>query len=131
MMVIVAAICVSNAYFYVQLGAWPVALFFFFDVALLYLAFKLSYRAGRAREEITISRTALEVRKITPSGRWREHVYNPFWAKFLVERDDEKGITAMRISGEGYQSTIGAFLNPEDRESFATAFSHALAKAKK
>ncbi|WP_026480388.1 DUF2244 domain-containing protein [Ahrensia sp. 13_GOM-1096m] len=131
MMVIVAVICVSNAYFYFHLGAWPVAIFFFFDVALLYAAFKFSYHAGRAREEITISRTALEVRKITPNGRQRKHIYNPFWAKFLVERNDEIGITSMRITGEGYQSTIGAFLNPDDRESFATAFSQALAKAKK
>lgn len=131
LMVIVAVICVSNAYFYFHLGAWPVAIFFFFDVALLYAAFKLSYRAGQAREEITISRTALAVRKITPNGRQREHIYNPFWAKFLVERDDEIGITSMRISGEGYQSTIGTFLNPQDRESFAASFSEALAKAKK
>lgn len=131
MMAIVAAICVSNAYFYYHLGAWPVTIFFFFDVALLYFAFKLSYRAGQAREEITVRRSALEVRKIAPNGRRREHVYNPFWAKFHVERNKEIGITSMRITGEGYQSTIGAFLNPDDRESFARAFSEALAKAKK
>ncbi len=131
MMLIVAAICISNAYFYYHLGAWPVAIFFFLDVALLYVAFKLSYRAGRAREEVVVRRTGLEVRKIAPNGRERQHVYNPFWAKFIVERHSEIGITSMRIMGEGYQSTIGSFLSPEDRESFAKAFSAALAKAKR
>ncbi|MDZ7823457.1 MAG: DUF2244 domain-containing protein [Ahrensia sp.] len=131
MMVIVASICVSNAYFYVTLGAWPVAIFFFVDVALLYLAFKLSYRTGQMREEVTVRRDALHVRKIAANGAEREHTYNPYWAKFQVERHDEIGITSMRIIGEGYQSTIGAFLNPDDKESFANAFSAALATAKK
>ena len=131
MMSIVAGICISNAYFYYHLGAWPVAIFFFFDVALLYVAFKLSYRTGLVREHVTVSRSALRVRKIEPNGHERQHVYNPYWAKFVVDRHDEIGITSMRITGEGYQSTIGSFLNPDDRESFAKAFSSALAKAKR
>lgn len=131
LMIIVAAICISNAYFYYYLGAWPVAIFFFFDVALIYVAFKLSYRAGLVREHVMVSRSALQVRKISPNGRERQHVYNPYWAKFVVDRHDEIGITSMRIIGEGYQSTIGSFLNPDDRESFAKAFSSALAKAKR
>lgn len=131
MMVIVAAICISNAYFYYHLGAWPVAVFFFFDVLLLYVAFKLSYRAGQMREEVTVHRDALHVRKIAPNGREREHTYNPYWAKFQIERHDEIGITSMRVVGEGYQSTLGAFLNPEDKESFANEFAAALATAKK
>lgn len=131
LMLITAAICISNAFFYYHLGAWPVAIFFFLDVAILYIAFKLSYRSGRRREEVTVRRTALHVRKIEPNGRTREHTYNPFWAKFHVDRHDEIGITSMRIVGEGYQSTLGSFLNPEDRESFANAFSAALAQAKK
>lgn len=131
MMIIVAAICISNAYFYYHLGAWPVAIFFFFDVVLLYVAFKLSYRAGLVREHVMVSRSALQVRKIEPNGRERQHTYNPYWAKFIVDRHDEIGITSMKITGEGYQSTIGSFLNPDDRESFAKAFSTALAKAKR
>lgn len=131
LMIFVALVCASNAVFYQKLGAWPVALFFFIDVALLYFAFKLSYRSGRMREEITVSRVALKVKKIAANGKSREHVYNPYWAKFQVERDAEIGIVSMKIVGEGYQSTIGSFLNRDDRESFADAFMAALAKAKK
>lgn len=130
-MAVTAFICGSNAYFYVHLGAWPVAIFFIFDIALLYAAFKLSYRAGRETEEVVVRRTGLQVRKIAPNGKQREHIYNPFWTKFQVDRHEEFGITSMRIVGEGYQSTLGAFLNPDDRESFANAFSSALAQAKK
>jgi uncharacterized membrane protein len=36
----------------------------------------------------------------------------------------------MEISGEGRLVPIGTFLNPDDRESFATAFARALARAR-
>jgi len=115
---------------FLSIGAWPVFGFFGLDVLLVYLAFRLNYRAGRAREEISVSRTALDIRQIAPSGRTREHHFNPFWARFRVSRHDEIGITAMNVEGEGRLVSIGSFLNPDDRESFATAFSRALATAK-
>ncbi|RCS24874.1 DUF2244 domain-containing protein [Phyllobacterium salinisoli] len=115
---------------FLAIGAWPVFGFFGLDVLLVYLAFQLNYRAARAREEISVSRTALDIRQIAPSGRSREHRFNPFWTRFRVSRHDEIGITAMNVEGEGRQVAIGSFLNPDDRESFAMAFSRALATAK-
>ena len=44
---------------------------------------------------------------------------------------DEIGITDMRVSGQGRQTDVGSFLNPDDKESFATAFQRALATIKK
>jgi uncharacterized membrane protein len=113
-----------------SLGAWPVIGFFGLDILLLYLAFRVNYRAGRAREEVTVSRTSLDIRKIAPSGRAERHLFNPFWARFAVSRHEEIGITAMAVEGQGRRVQIGAFLNPDDRESFATAFGRALATAK-
>ncbi|KXF78893.1 hypothetical protein ATN84_03785 [Paramesorhizobium deserti] len=115
---------------FLSIGAWPVFGFFGLDVLLVYLAFRLNYRAGRAREEISVSRTALDIRQIAPSGRTREHRFNPFWTRFRISRHDEIGITAMNVEGEGRRVAVGSFLNPDDRESFATAFSRALATAK-
>ena len=64
-------------------------------------------------------------------GAVREAHYNPGWARFLVRRHPEFGVTQMSVSGEGRATEIGAFLNPDDRESFAEAFGQALAKAKR
>ncbi|PYE87451.1 putative membrane protein [Phyllobacterium leguminum] len=116
--------------FFLSLGAWPVFGFFGLDVLIVYLAFRLNYRAARAREEISVSRTALDIRQIAPSGHTREHRFNPFWARFRIARHDEIGITAMNVEGEGRRVAIGSFLNPDDRESFASAFTKALATAK-
>jgi uncharacterized membrane protein len=111
-------------------GAWPVFGFFGLDVLLIYIAFRLNYRAARAREEVSLSRTSLDIRKTAPSGRAEAHHFNPFWANFSVARHEEIGITKMAVEGQGRAVPIGSFLNPDDRESFATAFSRALARAK-
>lgn len=120
---------VTGAFFLAH-GAWPVFGFFGLDVLLVYVAFRLNYRAARAREEVSVSRTNLDIRKVAPSGKAEQHRFNPFWARFAVARHDEIGITSMAVEGQGRSVPIGGFLNPVDRESFAKAFSGALAKAK-
>lgn len=130
LLVLAGVVCVVHAVFFIVSGAWPIGFFFGLDFLLLYGAFLLNYRSGRAREEVVVSRTALAIRKFTPSGRMTEHRFNPFWARFFVRRHSEIGIVSMQVSGEGRRTDIGSFLNPEDRESFAKAFNAALAKVK-
>jgi uncharacterized membrane protein len=131
LMVIVTALCVAHSVVFLAAGAWPVIAFFGLDLALLFGAFWLSYRSGRARERVSISRTSLSIQKFAPSGRMAEHRFNPFWARFNVARHEEYGITGMQVSGEGRATDVGSFLNPDDRESFAKAFSGALAMVKR
>ena len=115
---------------FLALGAWPVFGFLGLDVLAIWFAFRWNYRAARVREEVDVSRIALDIRKVTPSGSTRSWRFNPFRARFDVARHDEIGITRMVVAAEGLNVTIGAFLNPEDRESFATAFGRALRLAK-
>tara|TARA_B100000678_G_C18096317_1_gene456888 strand:- start:432 stop:908 length:477 start_codon:yes stop_codon:yes gene_type:complete len=131
LVVLTAAATIFHLGFFALAGAWPIVGFFGLDLALLYGAFWLSYRSGRAREFVTVSRTALDVRKVAPSGKQSEFRCNPFWARFTVDRHEEIGITGMRISSRGKATDIGSFLNPDDKESFATAFSGALATVRR
>ncbi|MGO4197355.1 DUF2244 domain-containing protein [Rhizobium sp. YAF28] len=124
------AICFVYGMFFIVTGAWPIGFFFGLDFLLLYGAFWLSYRSGRVREEVTVSRTDVSVRKFSPSGRMIEHHFNPFWTRFLVRRHQEIGILSMHIFGGGKRTDVGSFLNPDDRESFAKAFKRALATVK-
>lgn len=113
-----------------SIGAWPIVGFFGLDVLALYIAFRMNYRAARAREEVSLSRTNLHIRKVPPSGRIEEHSINPFWARFQVQRHSEIGITDMAVESRGERVLLGSFLNPDDRESFARSFGRALATAK-
>jgi uncharacterized membrane protein len=115
---------------FLSYGAWPVFGFFGLDVLGVYIAFRVNYRAARAREEVSVSRTALDIRKVAPSGKSEAHHFNPFWVRLSVARHDEIGVTRMAVEAQGQSVTVGGFLNPDDRESFATAFSRALATAK-
>lgn len=131
LMVLVGIVSLAHAAMFVVTGAWPVSIFFGLDLVLLFGAFWLNYRSGRAREEVSLSRTKLAIRKFAPSGHVTEHAFNPFWARLRICRHDEIGITGLSVSGGGHSTDVGAFLNPEDRESFAAAFSGALASAKR
>lgn len=111
-------------------GAWPIFGFLGLDVVAVYVAFRLNYRAARAREEVSVSRTSLDILKTAPSGQSQRYHFNPFWARFAVSRHEEIGITGMAVETRDTSVPIGSFLNPDDRESFATAFSRALATAR-
>ncbi|MCZ7446962.1 DUF2244 domain-containing protein [Agrobacterium rhizogenes] len=123
--------CLIYGGFFLATGAWPVGLFFGLDFLLLYIAFRANYRAAKAREEVSVSRTNLSIRKFSPAGRMVEYRFNPFWARFRVRRHDEIGIVSMHVTGEGRATDIGSFLNPDDRESFARAFGGALATVRR
>jgi uncharacterized membrane protein len=116
--------------FFLSLGAWPVFGFFGLDVLLVYIAFRMNYTSAKAHEEVSVSRVALQIRQVAPSGRAKLHEFNPLWTRFSVDRHSEIGITSMLVEGQGKAVTIGSFLNPDDRETFASAFQSALATAK-
>lgn len=128
---ITSALVFAHIVVFLMANAWPVAIFLGVDLILLFGAFWLNYRAGRVREEITISRSELAIRKVAASGKMREDRFNPFWAKFHVSRHEELGITQMNVTAQDHKVPVGSFLNPDDRESFARAFQGALATAKR
>ncbi|MFB2553074.1 DUF2244 domain-containing protein [Ensifer soli] len=116
---------------FLAIGAWPVVFFFGLDFLLLYGAFRLNARAALAREEVSVSRTAVSVRKFAPSGRMTEHRLNPFWTFLDVARHVEIGIVSMQLKSGRRAVEIGSFLNRDDRETFADALAGALATVKR
>lgn len=125
-----ALVSFGSGLLFLAKGAWPVFGFLGLDVVLVWWAFAASYRSAKAREEVTVSRSDLSIRKISPRGEVREAHHNPFWARFRVARHDEIGITRMSVDSKGASTEIGSFLNPDDRESFAREFNRALLTAK-
>jgi uncharacterized membrane protein len=112
------------------IGAWPVVGFIGLDVAAIALAFQFNARAARAFEEIAVSRTQIVVRRIAANGRSHEFRFNPMGVKLEVERDEEEGVMRIALRVRDRHLRIGAFLNPEERTSFARALGAALATAR-
>ena len=131
LMVFVIFSCAMSGIFFLVAGAWPVLIAMGLDALAIWIAFKINYRAARGYEEVTLSPHQLLVRKVAPNGKTSEHKFNPFWVKFLVDKHEEFGVVAMKLREKGRELELGAFLNPDDRNSFASAFKSALANARR
>ena len=67
-------------------GAWPIIGFLGLDVALLWLAFRASFRAARAYEDYRLTYLELEFARVSARGARREWRFNPAWV--TLERGD-------------------------------------------
>ena len=127
----IGLVCLIIGIVFFIAGVWPILGFMGLDFLIIYWAFKSNYRSARSYEDVEVSRQHVLVRKVSPKGRSKDHVFQQFGTRFEVDRHDEIGITKMRLANRKRQVEFGYFLNPLDRESFAAAFSRAMAKAKK
>lgn len=112
-------------------GAWPVLGFFGLDALLIWWAFRANYRAAAACELVTVTASELTVRRVNRHGRAREWVFNPLWVRLDRETLDEFGIQRLFLVSRERQLTIGGFLAPAEKESFAAALTAALGEARR
>ena len=112
-------------------GAWPVVGFLGLDVLLVYAAFKVSYRTAAAYEHVTMTPSALTVRKVSHRGQVAEWTLNPVWVRLQRETHAEFGIERLFLVSHGRRLPIATFLGPNEKASFATALSAALGEARR
>lgn len=109
-------------------GAWPILGFFGLDVALVYIAFRLNFRAARAYETIRLTAAVLEVVKVDPTGRARRYVLPPTWlAVHLEDRPPLGSRLTLRSRGKGLE--VGAFLGPDEKRGLADVLRDGLRRA--
>ncbi|MCA1242759.1 DUF2244 domain-containing protein [Stappia stellulata] len=130
LMLVVCAICLVAGLVFLALGAWPVFGFLGLDILLIFLAFRWNYKAARAYEQVSVSRTQITILKVSAAGRRSCYRFNPFWARLLVREEDDEGVVRITVKARGQSVDVGGFLNPDDRTSFAGAFRQAVATAK-
>ncbi|OLP52660.1 hypothetical protein BJF92_14710 [Rhizobium rhizosphaerae] len=131
LLVLAILLGLGHATLFLAIGAWPVLPFFGLDILLLLGAVWMSHRAGRRREEVSISRVDIRLRSFSPEGAMVEHRFNPLSARLEIARHAEICITALHIAERGRMVPVASFLNPQERESFAAAFSQALARVRR
>jgi uncharacterized membrane protein len=112
---------------FVAAGAWPVCGFFGLDVALLYLAFRLSYRSARQRETLRLAGDQFTVERVDIYGARRSWRFQPFWLRIVLEeRRDESN--RLLLSSHGKSLVIGDFLPPPMRSDLAGTLRDVLAR---
>jgi uncharacterized membrane protein len=116
---------------FLMMGAWPVLGFFGLDVLAIWWAFRINNRAARAYEEITVTPSELRVRRTSHRGHIVEWVLNPLWVRLEQTGDPEFGIERLYLISSGRLVSIGSFLGPDEKASFAKALLAALQAAKR
>lgn len=114
---------------FLMVGAWPVFGFFGLDVVLIYIAFKLNYRDGRAYETVEVTRESLLLTRVDPKGRSQSFEFNPAWVRVLL-REEADGSTELRLASHGRELRFAQFLSDEERRDFADALKGALVEAR-
>jgi len=110
---------------FVAAGAWPVCGFFGLDVALLYLAFRLSYRSARQRETLRLADGQFTVERVDIYGARRLWRFQPFWLKVVLEeRRDESD--RLLLASHGKSVVIGDFLAAPVRRDLAATLREVL-----
>jgi uncharacterized membrane protein len=112
---------------FVLAGAWPVTGFFGIDVALVYLAFRVSYRSARQTETVRLTENALDVERISVRGETRRWRLQPFWLRIEYEEDEEGEQNRLVLASHGRSLAVGTFLSPPERKSLAMALKDAFA----
>ena len=116
---------------FLSMGAWPVLGFFGLDALAIYWAFKVNFHRAAAYEEISVTPSALHVRRVTHLGAVSEWTFNPLWVRLDVEADDEFGVERLALVSRGRSLGIAGFLGPDEKQSFANALTAALNAAKR
>lgn len=129
LMVLVGGVSFVAGMVFLIAGAWPVFAFFGLDVALIYLAFKLNYRAARAYETVDLTPEVFALTRVDAAGRQKHVDLNPYWARVNL-REWPDGRTVLSVVAQGREVILGRFLTDDERRDLAMALRDALLEAR-
>ena len=131
LMAFVSVVSFAAGVAFLLMGAWPVFGFFGLDVLLIYWAFRINFRRAKASEEISVTPSELRVRRVSHRGHVVEWVLNPLWVQLDQKTHAEFGIERLYLVSKGRRVSVGSFLGPDEKASFAKALLAALQAAKR
>lgn len=128
-MAAISAISFGTGLMFYLMGAWPVMGFMGLDVLLVYIAFRINFRALRVYETVDLTDEALTVTRVAPSGHSQSWRFNPYWVRLSL--DERIGRTSeLSLASHGQKLVFGSFLTDPEREDFAAALKDALHAAR-
>jgi uncharacterized membrane protein len=131
LMAFLTAVSFAAGIAFLLMGAWPVFGFFGLDVLVIYWAFRINFRRAAAVEEISVTPSELRVRRVSHRGHVVEWVLNPLWVRLDQKTHAEFGIERLYLVSRGRRVSVGSFLGPDEKASFAKALLAALQTAKR
>jgi len=131
LMTLIIIVSFAAGMIFLMMGAWPILGFFCLDALIIYWAFKLNFRRAAATEDIIVTPYEIRVRRVSHRGHVVEWTLNPLWVQLERKEDDEFGIEKLYLVSRGRRLSVGGFLGPDEKASFAKALQAALQAAKR
>lgn len=130
-MIFLTAVSFIAGFVFLLMGAWPVFGFFGLDVLVVYWAFRLNFRRAAATEDIVVTPYEIRIRRVSHRGHVVEWTLNPLWVQLDKQVHEEFGIERLYLVSRGRRLSVGSFLGPDEKASFAKALSAALQAARR
>ena len=116
---------------FVIAGAWPVGGFMGLDILVVYLAFRASFRAARAYEDISVTPLEMLLAKVSAKGRRAEWRFHPAWVRVDKVEHEEFGLQRLSLRERGRSVEVAGFLGADAKADFASKLTRALAEARR
>ncbi|WP_339632888.1 DUF2244 domain-containing protein [uncultured Sneathiella sp.] len=105
----VALVSFVSGMVFLSMGAWPVFGFFGLDVLLIYIAFRLNFRAAQRYETIRIAQDYLTITRMAPDGRSVVEEFEAYWARAMITGGQ------LLITNRGRAYEVGNFLGEDEK----------------
>ncbi|MBI1648566.1 DUF2244 domain-containing protein [Hyphomicrobium sulfonivorans] len=129
LMIALGGVSLVTGVIFLLKGAWPVFGFFGLDILLVYVAFRLNYRAANLHERIDLNRQLLTITRVYPSGEQESREFNPYWVRVRLAQSPQ-GTTDLRLASHGQEFAFARFLTDDERRDLCHFLSGALAEAR-
>jgi len=131
LMIVTCGLCTLVTIPFFILRAWPIVGFMGADVLGVYLAFRLNFRAARAREHFRLTYFELQFARISAGGARREWRLAPAWVRLERVDDEDYGPQRLTLHSRGRSWRIAQGVGPQRKAEFAGELAKALAEARR
>ena len=116
-------------------GAWPVFGFLGVEFLVVYVAFKMNYRAAQKRQSITVTDKTLRIDTTHPSGKHETASLPTPWVKVTVSPGEAPDITSryqqkITVSSHGQSVIVADFVHPAETPQLARHISGMIDRAR-
>lgn len=127
------AFCIGLGFF--LMGAWPVIGFLGLELLVVWVAFKMNYRAARRRQQLTATSQQLTIEDVSPAGDSRTTEVPTAWAQVELTPRDEPVMRARErqkviVRSHGRATEIGGFLHPAETPKLAREVRRMIGRAR-
>lgn len=117
------------------MGAWPVIGFMGLEILVVWVAFKMNYRAARRRQHLTATTRELTIENISPAGERETTSLPTAWVQVEMTPQDEPEIRSRQrqkviVRSHGKTEEIGEFLHPAETPKLAREVSQMVERAR-